>query len=49
LTAIIGSLPIRRAHVVNSSTPTWLVSYDRQARSSLVGLFSRGPMPSSQV
>jgi hypothetical protein len=49
LTAMIGSLPTRRDHVANSSTPTWLVSSDRQARSSRVGRPSRGPMPSSQV
>ena len=45
LTAIIGSLPTARHHGTNSSTPTWLVSSDRQARSSRVGRRSDRPDP----
>src|SRR5690348_597718 len=48
-TAIIGSLPTMRDQLVNSSTPTWFVSSERQARSSRVGRWSRGPTPSSHV
>src|SRR5215207_9474976 len=49
LTAIIGSLPTSLHHGTNSSTPTWLVSRERHARSSRVGRSSAGPMPSSQL
>ena len=41
-------LPTADTHFWKSSTPTWLVSMDRQARSSRLGRWSRGPMPSIQ-
>jgi hypothetical protein len=47
--AIIGSLPTRRAHEANSWMPTWLVSIERQARSSRTGRSATGPIPSSQL
>ena len=49
LTASIVSMPSPPAQAANSSSPTWLVSSDRQARSSLVGRSAAGPIPSSQL
>jgi hypothetical protein len=49
LTAIMVSAFTRAAHRWKSSTPTWFVSIDRQARSMRVGRWSAGPMPSSQL
>jgi hypothetical protein len=42
LTAIIGSLPTLRHQGTNSSTPTWFVSTERQARSSRLGRSAAG-------
>ena len=40
--------PAARAHVMNSSVPTWLVSIERHASSSRRGREARGPIPSAQ-
>ena len=48
-TASIISMSAFFAHFANSLMPTWLVSFERQARSSRTGRLSFGPMPSSQL
>ena len=45
LTAIIGSTPTPRAQSTKSSVPTWLVSTERQARSSWRGPVGLGADP----
>src|SRR5208282_4566975 len=49
LIASIISAPTALHHSANSCTPTAFDSDVCQARSSRVGRFSRGPMPSSQL